>query len=134
MVDTAAEEFDLVIVGSGAGALAAALAADDLGRSAIVLEKQDLVGGSTAISGGVLWIPDNPLMAEEGVADSYERARTYFDAAVPVDAPFTSSARRDTFLRVGPALVAFLRDRGMRFFRPEGWSDYYDELPGGGAA
>ena len=131
MVDTTAEEFDLVIVGSGAGALAAALAADDLGRSAIVLEKQDLLGGSTAISGGVLWIPDNPMMSEEGVADSYERARTYFDAAVPVDAPFTSSARRETFLRVGPALVSFLRDRGMQFFRPEGWSDYYDELPGG---
>lgn len=131
MDDTTGGAFDLVIVGSGAGALSAALAADALGQRAIVLEKQERVGGSTAISGGVLWLPNNPLMAEEGVPDSYERARTYLDAAVRVEAPHTSPARRDTFLRVGPALIDFLRERGMQFFRPEGWSDYYDELPGG---
>ena len=128
---TAESEFDLVIVGSGAGALSAALAADTLGHRAIVLEKQARFGGSTAISGGVLWVPNNPLMSEEGIEDSYDRARTYLDAAVPVEAPFTSPARRDTFLRVGPVLVSFLRELGMTFFRPEGWSDYYDDLPGG---
>jgi 3-oxosteroid 1-dehydrogenase len=124
-------EVDLLIVGSGAGSMCAALAARALGRSVLIVEKQARVGGSTAISGGVLWVPDNPLMAEEGIPDSYARSRTYLDAAVTWDAPCTSDARREAFLKVGPAMVSFLRDRGMRFFRPEGWSDYYDDLPGG---
>ncbi len=124
-------EYDLVIVGSGAGSTCAALAARSLGRSAVILEKQARVGGSTAISGGVLWTPNNPLMAEAGIPDSYERARRYFDAAVGLAAPGSSPARREFSLKLGPAMVRFLRERGMVFFRPEGWSDYYDELPGG---
>jgi len=125
------EVYDLVIVGSGAGSMCAALAARALGKSVVILEKQAKVGGSTAISGGVLWTPNNPLMAEEGVADSYERARRYFDAAVTHESPATSPARREAYLKVGPRMVDFLRERGMAFFRPDGWSDYYDELPGG---
>jgi 3-oxosteroid 1-dehydrogenase len=125
------DEVDLLIVGSGAGSICAALVARALGRSVLIVEKQARVGGSTAISGGVLWVPDNPLMAEEGLPDSYARARTYLDAAVSYTAPCTSEARREAFLKVGPPMVEFLRERGMRFFRPEGWSDYYDDLPGG---
>ena len=128
---TPAEAYDLVIAGSGAGSMCAALAARALGKSVVILEKQAKVGGSTAISGGVLWTPNNPLMAEEGVPDSYERARTYFDAAVTHESPATSPARREAYLKVGPRMVDFLRERGMAFFRPEGWSDYYDDLPGG---
>lgn len=126
-----ASEYDLVIVGSGAGSMCAALAARSLGKSVVILEKQAKVGGSTAISGGVLWTPNNPLMAEEGVPDSYPRARTYFDAAVTYQADCTSAARRKAFLKIGPPMVDFLRERGMEFFRPDGWSDYYDDLPGG---
>jgi 3-oxosteroid 1-dehydrogenase len=111
--------------------MCAALAARALGKTSVILEKQAKVGGSTAISGGVLWTPNNPLMAEEGVPDSYERARCYFDAAVTYDAACTSHRRRETFLKTGPVMVDFLRDRGMKFFRPDGWSDYYDDLPGG---
>ncbi|MFK7894604.1 MAG: FAD-dependent oxidoreductase [Myxococcota bacterium] len=129
--DRLAPDYDLVIIGSGAGSITAALAAKALGRSPVILEKQSKVGGSTAISGGVLWTPNNPLMNEEGVFDSDERARTYFDAAVPHQAPSTSPLRRETFLKTGPIVIDFLRERGMAFFRPEGWSDYYDELPGG---
>lgn len=125
------DAFDLIVVGSGAGAICAGLAAQALGQSVLILEKQARVGGSTAISGGVLWVPANPLMAEEGLPDDYDRARTYFDAAVPYDAPCSSDARREAFLKVGPPMVSFLRGHGMRFFRPEGWSDYYDDLPGG---
>ena len=128
---TLEDEYDLVIVGSGAGSVCAALAARDLGKSVVILEKQTKVGGSTAISGGVLWTPNNPLMAEEGVSDSYERARRYFDAAVTYEADCTSDIRRETFLKVGPPMVDFLRGHGMSFFRPEGWADYYDDLPGG---
>ncbi len=129
--DSLEDEYDLVIVGSGAGSICAALAAGALGRTAVILEKQDRVGGSTAISGGVLWTPCNPLMQEEGVHDSLERARRYFDAAVGYEGPGTTPERRQAFLSVGPAMVEFLRESGMAFFRPDGWSDYYDELPGG---
>lgn len=130
-LDELGSEFDLVVVGSGAGSICAALAAKDFGASCVILEKQEKVGGSTAISGGVLWTPFNPLMAEEGIADSYERARRYFDSVVTYEGPGTTPARREAFLKVGPPMVEFLRARGMQFFRPEGWSDYYDDRPGG---
>jgi 3-oxosteroid 1-dehydrogenase len=123
--------YDFVIVGSGGGSMCAALAASQLGKRAVILEKQARVGGSTGFSGGVWWIPNNPLMTREGVPDSLERGRTYLDALVEHDGPGTSAARRDAFLRAGPPMVTFLEALGMKFRRPEGWSDYYDELPGG---
>jgi 3-oxosteroid 1-dehydrogenase len=130
-LDRIGSAFDLVVVGSGAGSVCAALVAKSLGRSCIILEKQAVLGGSTAISGGVLWTPCNPLMAEAGIPDSYERARRYFDAVVSYEGPGTSPARREAFLKAGPPMIEFLRARGMQFFRPEGWSDYYDDRPGG---
>jgi 3-oxosteroid 1-dehydrogenase len=131
MLDRLGSEFDLVVVGSGAGSICAALVAKALGKRSVILEKQAKVGGSTAISGGVLWTPFNSLMAKDGIPDSYERARRYFDSVVTYEGPGTSSARREAFLKLGPPMVEFLRERGMQFFRPEGWSDYYDDRPGG---
>ena len=62
--------------------MCAALAAKQLGKRALIVEKQALVGGSTGFSGGVWWVPNNPVMKRAGVADSPERARQYLDAAV----------------------------------------------------
>jgi len=125
------ESYDLVIVGSGGGSMCAALAAKRLGKRALIVEKQAKVGGSTGFSGGVWWTPNNPLMAREGVADSYDRARRYFDATVTYKGPGTTAERRDAFLKTGPKMIEFLERSGMQFYRPEGWSDYYDDLPGG---
>ena len=125
------ETFDLVIVGSGGGSMCAALVAKDHGKSVVILEKQDKVGGSTGFSGGVWWIPNNPLMAREGIADSYERARQYLDAVVPELSPATSPARREAFLKSGPEMVEYLERKGMKFKRVEGYADYHDDLPGG---
>lgn len=130
-LDRLGSEADLVVVGSGAGSIVAGLAAKRLGRRSVILEKQARVGGSTAISGGVLWTPVNPLMAEAGIPDSYARARRYFDAVVTHEGPGSSPARREAFLKVGPPMIGFLRAFGMQFFRPEGWADYYDDRPGG---
>ncbi|RAM66805.1 FAD-binding protein [Herbaspirillum rubrisubalbicans] len=123
--------YDLVIVGSGGGSMCAALMAKSLGKRALILEKQDKVGGSTGYSGGVWWIPNNHVMKRHGVDDSYERARQYFDAAVDYDGPGSSPQRREAFLRTGPKMVEFLEQHGMKFIYADGWSDYYDELPGG---
>src|SRR5437764_11236096 len=69
--------WDVVIVGSGAAGLSAAVAAHDAGASVLVLEKSTFVGGTTALSGGVIWIPGNDHMAELGIADSPTDALTY---------------------------------------------------------
>ena len=74
------EEFDVVVVGSGTGALAA-MVAKDAGFSAVILEKAATWGGTTAISGGVLWVPNNYLMKEAGIEDSLEEAFEYMKKA-----------------------------------------------------
>lgn len=128
------QSYDFVVVGSGGGSICASLLLNDLGKRAVIIEKQGKVGGSTGTSGGVWWVPNNPLMAREGVPDSYERARCYLDSAVDRTGnpgPGSSPARREAFLKTGPEMVTFLEQKGMKFKRPEGWSDYYDELPGG---
>jgi 3-oxosteroid 1-dehydrogenase len=123
---------DFVIVGSGGGSMAASLYLKSIGKQPLVLEKTDKIGGSTAMSGGLLWTPANPLMAREGVPDSIEEGRRYMDAAVGFDAgPGASEARKDAFLKAGPEMVLFLEAQGMKFIRAEGWADYYDDLPGG---
>ena len=76
-------------------------------------------------------MPNNPVMKRAGVSDSPERARQYLDAAVTYDGPGTTPARRDAFIRSGPRMVEFLERAGMKFVYADGWSDYYDELPGG---
>jgi 3-oxosteroid 1-dehydrogenase len=130
-MQTLETEYDFIIAGSGGGSMCAALAARRAGKRAVILEKLPKVGGSTGFSGGVWWTPNNPLMAREGIADSYERSRQYFDAVVTYKGPAVTPQRRDAFLRTGPEMITFLEQHGMEFYRPEGWSDYYDELPGG---
>jgi 3-oxosteroid 1-dehydrogenase len=122
---------DLVIIGSGGGGLVAALTAADAGASALVLEKQERVGGSTCMSGGILWVPNNPVMRADGVADSYEDAMAHFEAVVGDVGPASSFERRHAFLTAGPAMVSFLQDRGVRFAYCPGYSDYYSSAKGG---
>lgn len=127
------EKYDFVIVGSGGGSFCAALVAKAVGLRPLIIEKQDKVGGSTGYSGGVIWIPNNPLLASRGIVDSYDRARSYLDASVGPPSPGSTPARREVFLRHGPPMVEFLLRRGMKFVHADGWPDYYDELPGGEA-
>jgi len=125
------EEVDFVIVGSGGGSFAAALAVKDTGKTPLVLEKTDKVGGSTAMSGGVLWVPNNPLLARDGIPDSYERAHEYMMATVGEGGKGSTPARKEAYLRTGPELVTYLEGKGVKFRRFDGWADYYDDRPGG---
>lgn len=122
---------DLVIVGSGGGGMVAALAAADAGASVVVLEKQDRVGGSTAMSGGIVWVPNNPVMRADGIPDSYEDAMAHFEAVVGDVGPASSLERRRAFLTAGPEMISFLQERGVRFVHCPGYSDYYSSAKGG---
>ena len=122
---------DLVIIGSGGGGMVAALTAADAGTSALVLEKQERLGGSTCMSGGILWVPNNPVMRADGVADSYEDAMAHFEAVVGDVGPASSFDRRHAFLTAGPEMVSFLQEQGVRFAYCPGYSDYYSSAKGG---
>lgn len=71
------EAFDVVVVGTGAGGMAAAVAAKKMGLSVLLLEKDTVYGGTTARSGGVLWVPNNPISTARPEPDSLDAARTY---------------------------------------------------------
>jgi len=120
------EHFDFVAVGSGGGSLCAALVLREAGKRVLVLEKTDLVGGTTATSGGVMWIPGNRFMAEAGIGDSRERAVAYLDAVVgdSADCPGASGERRRTYVEQAPAMVDYLVGRGIRLRRVPSWPDY----------
>lgn len=120
---------DVVVVGSGGGLCGAVTAAAN-GLETLVIEKEPLLGGSTAMSGGVLWLPDNPLMQEEGVPDSFEEAMAYFQSVVGDPDLASSEARRAAYIIEGGHMVRFLRDLGMTFERCEGYSDYYAGMRG----
>jgi 3-oxosteroid 1-dehydrogenase len=125
---------DLLIVGSGGGGMVAALAAIDAGIEPLVVEKQALVGGSTGLSGGMVWLPNNPLMQSEGIEDSHEDGLAYFDDVVGDVGPASSPARREMFLSAGVEMLNFLLRMGIRMVRCPGWSDYYPNNKGGNAA
>ena len=111
---------DLLIAGSGGGGMVAALAALDSGIEPLVVEKQDLVGGSTGMSGGMVWLPNNPLMRDEGIPDSHEDGLAYFDDVVGDIGEVSSPARREMFLTAGDEMIDFLVRKGVRLVRCPG--------------
>jgi 3-oxosteroid 1-dehydrogenase len=122
---------DLLVVGSGTG-MAAALAAHECGLTALIVEKSSYVGGSTARSGGALWLPASPILEENGAGDTMERAETYLRSVVAGAAP----AERSTgYLRNLTGTVDMLRrTTPIRFAWAKDYSDYHPEEPGGAAS
>ena len=87
---------DFLSVGSGGGGMTGALTASIEGLDSLVIEKSDKFGGTTALSGGVIWIPNNHLMASANIIDSTEDGRRYLDQVVSADVPREKIASRQT--------------------------------------
>lgn len=126
------EEYDVVVVGAGGAGMTAALAAKSRGLETVLIEKSSYFGGSTARSGGGVWIPNNAALRKAGQADDPELSRTYLDTIVGDDVP---KVRRDTYLERGPEVLDFIHEKTpVRFTWVPQYSDYHPEAPGGRAA
>jgi 3-oxosteroid 1-dehydrogenase len=119
---------DLLVVGSGAGALTTAIVARREGLEALVVEKTEFYGGSSALSGGGLWVPNNPLMAAAGFRDSLEQARAYLDATVGDRVP---AVRKEAYLARSPEMVEYmLQNSHLQLDVIPEYTDYYPDRPG----
>jgi 3-oxosteroid 1-dehydrogenase len=124
-------EVDVVVVGAGAAGMTAALAAGTRGLDAILVEKSAYFGGSTARSGGGVWIPGNYALRSAGEADDPALSKQYLDSIV---GDVVSKVRRDTYIDRGPEVLDFVRDHTpVRFAWVPDYADYHPEAPGGRA-
>ena len=129
-------EVDVLVVGSGNGALTAAICSHDFsgkknGKAddVLVIEKSDKFGGTSAISGGGVWVPNNRYARAAGADDSFEEAYTYLDNTIPADDVPRSMLK--TYLREGPKMIDYLHKyTRVRYRTLEGYPDYFSNLPG----
>lgn len=120
---------DVIVVGTGGGGMTAALVAKQAGLDVLLVEKSEYYGGSTALSGGGLWIPNNYLLQRDGLDDSFEKAQTYLKHTV---GNRTAQSLQDSYLINAPEMVKYMVSNShVRFHRSVGYADYYPERPGG---
>ncbi len=126
--DQSQTAFDVIVVGSGAGAMTAAVTAADQGLSVLVVEKSDKFGGTSAISGGGIWIPNNHYFKRIGGQDSHDQALTYLRAAT---AGRVDERRLLAYLEHAPKMIAYLETKSrVRYAVAHKYPDYYQHLPG----
>lgn len=121
-------ERDMVVVGSGSGAMTCALTAAQRGAKVIMVERAPKLGGGTAYSGGLIWMPNNRYMAEAGIPDSREEALTHLRRI--------SGGKHDekimqTFVDTGSGVIQFVEKHAKFKFQMSDMPDYNTELPGG---
>lgn len=123
-----ARECDVLVVGSGVGGLSAAVTAGLNGLDVQVIEKEAVFGGTTAFSGGVLWIPDNHLAQQQGIEDSPDAARTYLRSEAG------ESYRPElveAFLQQAPQMLRVFEEKTHFRCNLYQYPDYHPDAPGG---
>jgi succinate dehydrogenase/fumarate reductase flavoprotein subunit len=121
---------DVLVIGSGAGGLSTAIVAKKGGLDVLVIEKEEFFGGTTAFSGGVLWVPGNQHARRAGINDTREAAKTYLRNET---GNFFSETAIDAFLEKGPEMLEFFeRETDVKFVL-SGYPDYHPDVPGGAA-
>lgn len=122
------DAYDVVVIGAGAGGMTAAAVAAAEGLSVLVIEKTEFVGGTTAWSGGMVWIPVNAKMKPAGLPDSPSGAAGYLAGTVPEP---DNADLRDIFLSRGPEAIDYLEaNTEVRLQPVRVYPDYYPDLPG----
>lgn len=126
-MDTA-DEYDVIVIGAGAGGMTAACVAAREGLSTLLLEKTAQIGGTTAISGGMVWVPGNPKFAPDQREADRAAARTYLAHTLP---EWQDRAMTETYLARAGEAIAYLESHTSTAFRPVAfYPDYYPDLPG----
>ena len=122
------DAYDVVVIGAGAGGMTAAAVAASEGLSVLLIEKTEFVGGTTAWSGGMVWIPANAGMKQAGLDDSLSDAAKYLAGTVPES---ENADLRETFLSRGPEAIEYLETNTEVRLQPvKAYPDYYPEKPG----
>ena len=128
MVGESSLSCDLLVVGSGAGGLAAAVTARSHGLEVLVVEKEPVFGGTSAWSGGWLWVPCNPLALRAGVQDSVESARRYLEGEL---GGHFEPRKVDAYLRHAPEMVSFFEEHTkLQFVAGVATPDFHSDVPG----
>jgi len=121
------EQIDLLVLGSGAGGLSAAVTAANEGLATLVIEKTEYLGGTTAYSAGTCWIPNNHFQRAAGVTDDAEAASGYLDSLVGDRAP---RELRESYLTNGSTAIHYFDEIGVQFWHSRTVVDYHPEIQG----
>ena len=121
---------DVLVIGSGAAGLSAAVTAAWHGQKVILVEKDPVFGGATAWSGGWMWVPRNPLAQRAGIVEDVSAPRTYLQHEL---GEHFDAARVDAFLEAAPHMVSFFeRHTALQFADGNGIADIHGDTPGAG--
>jgi succinate dehydrogenase/fumarate reductase flavoprotein subunit len=127
-LSSSATECDVLVIGAGAGGLSTAISAQHHGLEVMVVEKAAVFGGTTAFSGGVLWIPGSPQARKAGIPDSREAVMRYMRAETGA---FFDRPAVEAFVDRGPEMVAFFERETALSFIPTLYPDYHPDVDGG---
>lgn len=125
-------EFDIVVVGSGVAGLTAAAIAASEGLKTLVVEKRATLGGTTMLSGGTVWVPNNPIAKQHGISDTEDKANQYLEAAMGSDQSehikLTTDNRRE-YLNKAPKMISYLQKKNLKWTLSK-FPDYQPHLEG----
>ena len=130
------KEVDVLVVGSGNGALTAGICSHDMSKSqagdtadVLVIEKSDKFGGTSAISGGGVWVPNNRYAKAEGAHDTFDDAYEYLDNTIPKEKVTREMLK--TYLTNSPKMIDYLHENTrVRYTSLGEYPDYFSNLPG----